>query len=977
MKSFLFTLALSLLIPFIALSQWSTDPAVNNAINNMSGEQAIPKIATCSNGYSYIASFSVENGNYNMRMQRVNAQGVPQWADDGILISDNAQDTWLTDWDMCVDNANYAILAFPDIRTGTTNIVAYRISPSGSFAWGDDGIVLSTGDGNYSPTVSVTSAGNAIVAWSQDAVAHYQKITASGNLPWGSSGFMLSQTGYTFASPQTMPVGTDEFLMKYFRDQGSYPNLTREVYVQRYNAGGSAVWSSAATVSNAGGISPWTQDLPFINDGSDGCYIAWHDDRDNNLLSSTYVNHISSTGTVLFQANGVEASTMGGRNHFYPQLALPPGSSNVYVFWNEMDGDQNNRGIYGQKLSSTGTRLWATTGMVFIEISPTDVYPEAARNSPTDVVLFYSIATGGSNYDLKAFRVNSDGAYMWSPSSKPICTAASSKVHVYTNNFANNQWIQAWEDNRDGETDLYAQNIQLDGSLGPYDPQEGTIEGTVTLVGGTADVTQVTVTAGESSTNPDENGFYSMVVTQGTYQVIGNLVGYIPDTVNSVTVVTGETTNGVDLTLEALPTGFIFGNVTLNGGTGDVTDVQVVAGYHTVHPDSQGNYTMEIEIGTYDVTAGLADYLPQTDSGIVVQEGMTTIGVDFILDPVPTTGFITGNVMLSGGTGDVTQVAVTAGNVTVNPDENGDYVMEIVAGTYEVTASLAGYWTVAVTGVVVEVEQTTPDVNFILLPIPDVGYIQGSVTLIGEGDVTLATVTAGTQSTHPSSNGYYFLSVPAGTYTVTADHPYTDPESLTDIVVTAGQNTENVDFELEINRADMIVKALDGNGDPVNGVNVDINGPGFDFSGTITEDSLFFEAVSYGEYTGVATIEGWEQATVTDTINAEDHDIIFNLIPVGIDEKDASLLNLNVSPNPSHGNVSITFGLDGASNITLDVYSQQGQLIRRLSEGKMAAGNHRIEWNGADNAGQTVNKGTYLVVLRTGKAQASRVVIIQ
>jgi len=266
-------------------------------------------------------------------------------------------------------------------------------------------------------------------------------------------------------------------------------------------------------VANTGGISPWTQIFPFINDGSDGFYIAWHDDRDNNMLSSTWVNHVSSTGTVLFPANGVEASTMSGRNHFYPTLAMPPGSSDVFVFWNEMDADQNNRGIYGQKLTSTGTRLWASTGMVFIEISPTDVFPEAARHSPTDVVLFYSESVGGMDYYLKAFRVDANGGYVWTPTSEMICSAASSKVHVDINNFADNQWILAWEDDRDDETDVYAQNIQLDGTLGPYDPQEGTIEGVVTLVGGSANVTQVTVTAGDVTTHPDNTGFYSMIIT--------------------------------------------------------------------------------------------------------------------------------------------------------------------------------------------------------------------------------------------------------------------------------------------------------------------------------------------------------------------------------------------------------------------------------------------------------------------------------
>jgi hypothetical protein len=976
MKNYFFFAVFSLWLSLTALGQWSTDPAENNPINTLTGEQAIPKIATCPNGDTYIASFSSESGNYNVRMQRLNAQGVTQWATNGILISDNPQDSWLTDWDMTADNANHAILVFPDIRNGGANVVAYRISPSGGFIWGDDGIVLSTGDGNYSPKVTATSSGNAIIAWSQEDVIHVQKIGPTGSMPWGSGGIILSQTGITFSWPQLLPVGTDEFILKYFQDSGTFPAITRHVYAQKYNASGSAVWSSATVVSNAGGISPWTQIFPFINDGSDGFYIAWHDDRDNNQLASTWVNHISNAGAVLFPANGVEASTQGGRNHFYPQLALPPGSSNVFVFWNEMDGNQNDRGIYGQKITSTGTKLWAATGMIFIEISPVDVFPEAARNSPADVVVFYSQQISGMDYQLKAFRVDPDGNYMWTPDHKMICSVASEKVHVETNNFANNQWIMSWEDDRSSDRDIYAQNIQLDGSLGPYDPQEGVIEGMVTLVGGSADVTQVMVTAGDFSTNPDATGFYSMVVTQGTYQVIGNLGGYVADTVNGVVVVVGQTTDDVDLTLQALPTGYITGNVSLSGGTGDVTEVEVVAGYHVVNPDSNGDYIMEIEIGTYDVTAALAEYIPDVDSGIVVFEGMTTVGVDFILDPVPTTGFITGIVILDGGAGDVTQVDVTAGDVTVNPGEDGVYLLEIVPGTYEVTASLAGYLTGVVSGVVVVVEQTTPDVDFYLYQIPDVGYIEGFVTLVnGTGDVTEATVSAAGQFTHPMENGYYFLGLSEGTYTVTASHPYSLSDSITGVTVIMGQTVSDIDFELEIVRCDLVCKAFDQWGFPLEDIDVEITGPEGTLTGTITGDSLIFENAAYGSYNGTAWMEGEDPVYVTDEINETDHDIIFVFNFIGIDDKSLPEKSLLISPNPSSGNVLISFEQEEAEFITVLIYSSNGQLIKTLADQKFDAGLHQLQWDGTGESGQAVAAGVYTVVMKTSQGKAAKVLI--
>ncbi len=966
------------LSPLVSLAQWSTDPAVNNPINIMSGEQAIPKIATCPNGDTYIASFSNESGNYNVRMQRLNAQGVPQWTTNGILISDNQQATWLTDWDMAADNANHAILVFPDTRNGGANVVAYRISPTGSFLWGDDGIVLSTGDGNYSPKVTVTAAGNAIIAWPQEDVIHVQKIGPTGAMPWGSAGITLSQTGITFSWPQLLPVGSDEFIMKYFQDSGTFPAITRHVYAQKYNAAGSGVWSSPTVVSNAGGITAWTQIFPFVNDGSDGFYICWHDDRDNNMLASTWVHHISNAGAPLFPANGVEASTMGGRNHFYPYLDLPPGSSDVFVFWNEMDADQNNRGIYGQKLSSAGSRLWVTTGKVFIEISPTDVLPDGVRHSPTDVVVFYEESMGGSNYQLKAMRVDANGDYIWTPSSKTICSVASAKVHTEVNNFANNQWILSWEDDRNGQSDIYAQNIQLDGSLGPYDPQEGTIEGMVTLVGGSGNVTQVTVTAGDITTNPDATGFYSMEVTHGTYDVIGTMAGYYPDTAFNVVVVTGQTTEDVDLSLQALPTGFISGNVTLNGGSGNVTEVVVSAGNHTVNPDSNGDYIMVIEIGTYDVTASLEDYLPETNSGIIVVEGMTTGDVDFELGLVPTTGFISGIVILQDNAGDVTLVDVTAGNVTVHPDADGYYILEITAGTYEVTASLPGFLTGVVPGVVVVVEETTPDIDFFLYLAPDVGYINGTVTLVnGEGDVTQAVVSAGDQTDSPNESGYYFLALPAGTYTVTASHPYTETDSLTGIVVVNSQTTENVDFELEIQRCDLSCKAVDQWGDILTDVGLDIIGPEGLLSGTITGDSLVFMNVPYGMYAGTAwLLSSPDTAYTNDEIDMTDHNLEFVFIIGGInDAKYQADYALAVSPNPSSGNTVISFKLNDPDVISVKIYSRNGQLIRTLAGNNFDAGQHQISWNVNDDSGNPVAAGAYTVVLQTSRGKAAKVLI--
>ncbi len=463
-------LMLCMLTSFTLQAQWSSDPNQNLAVSDEAGEQTIPKIATSPAGISYISWYSNEGGNYNMRLQRFDVYGNKQWADEGLLISNNTSMTWLTDYDMCVDSTDCAIIVFQDIRTGDNNIFAYRIDTSGAFLWGADGLQLSNSSAfDAAPKVTVTGNNDAVIAWEADGVIIRQKISPGGSLLWGNNGISMTGTN-SYKWPQLLPVGSDDVIMKFFEDIGPPNAPDRYVYAQRYDDNGNAVWAQACTVSDALGISAWTQIFPFINDGQDGFYMAWHDDRDNNMLSSVYVQHIDPQGDPVFTNNGIEVATMSGRNRFYAQLALPPSSDNIYIFWNEMDANQNNRGIYGQKINQDGNREWTNNGMTFISLSPTDIYPFAARQSSEDMIVFYEEALGGNSYSIKAMRIDTTGSFVWGGQSITMCSVASEKLHSVANNFNYGQWIATWGDGRNSSRDIYGQNIQLDGSLGSIPP---------------------------------------------------------------------------------------------------------------------------------------------------------------------------------------------------------------------------------------------------------------------------------------------------------------------------------------------------------------------------------------------------------------------------------------------------------------------------------------------------------------------------
>jgi hypothetical protein len=84
-------------------------------------------------------------------------------------------------------------------------------------------------------------------------------------------------------------------------------------------------------------------------------------------------------------------------------------------------------------------------------------------------------------------------------------------------------------------TDIYIDDLSITGITNP-----GTIAGTVTLQGGTGNVTEALIQTGAYSTHPQANGAYTMPIAAGTYTVTCSLFGYANATQN-VTITAGQT----------------------------------------------------------------------------------------------------------------------------------------------------------------------------------------------------------------------------------------------------------------------------------------------------------------------------------------------------------------------------------------------------------------------------------------------------
>ncbi|MBS3741218.1 MAG: carboxypeptidase regulatory-like domain-containing protein, partial [Candidatus Cloacimonetes bacterium] len=341
----------------------------------------------------------------------------------------------------------------------------------------------------------------------------------------------------------------------------------------------------------------------------------------------------------------------------------------------------------------------------------------------------------------------------------------------------------------------------------------GTIQGNVTVADTVQDLTEVEVTAGDVTSNPDTFGNYSLSIQPGTYDVTASLTDYADSTLTDVVVIENADTTGIDFMLEPLP-GEITGTVSLANRVGNITDVEVSAGGITVNPDTNGVYSITIEEGTYDVVASLTNYEDSTITDVEALKNQTTSGIDFTLQPLP--GSISGTVSLANRLGNITEVEITAGDVTVNPDSTGNYSMTIAPGTYDVSASLANYVDSTITDVVVLENQSTTDVNFTLIAMP--GTISGTVSLATrDWTITEAEVTAGGVTVNPDSTGAYSLGLQPGTYDVNASLTNYMDTTVSDVQVIENQDTTGVDFTMEAAYGSIegVVTLIGGTGDVV------------------------------------------------------------------------------------------------------------------------------------------------------------------
>ena len=488
-----------LLVATASLSaQFPATSATNAPIANASGDQAVPKLAVTADGGSWIAWFDGSVGGYAVRIQRLDRNGYEQFPHNGLLVSSNPQSTSLVDWDLITDSSGNAVLTFTDTRAGgDLDVYAYRISPSGQFLWGANGIALSN-DAHYeaNPVVAEMTDGSFVFAWMRSvtgAVARLgvQRLDPSGLPQLGANGIEIF--GGTTDDPGfvgIVPSVNGHFILTWIRDITPF-SAPRHLWAQRYDSAGTPQWGTAPVqVFNSSAL-PIAYKPDMIPDGSGGAWLAWHVSVGSFYQSR--VQRLDAAGAEVFAHNGVEISLEPNRSDFNPSIVPLAGTGDVIVFYNKRDAGQAQWGIGGQRVTATGSLAWGTNGIEYVPFDSTvEEVPRAVATS-NGAMCFVEQGVPGQNAGvngLVGFRVDGAGTPLWTPTVLTVAATPSGKDKLRVAPVPGDGAVLVWNDSRTDINDVYAQSVRGDGGLGPL-PASFTAYGcglnpsnSLTLVGG-------------------------------------------------------------------------------------------------------------------------------------------------------------------------------------------------------------------------------------------------------------------------------------------------------------------------------------------------------------------------------------------------------------------------------------------------------------------------------------------------------------
>ena len=304
------------------------------------------------------------NGNQDIYAQRIDSTGKPLWAANGVPVYRGDGDQY--DPVLIADGEGGAIFAWWDISTPDWNIFAQRLSAAGKPIWhsvdGGEGtpVPICTAIGNQGAPVAVSDEnGGVFFIWSDyrndpnfytRAELYAQHLTAQGAALWEKDGISVCELRANQQQPDCIPDGSGGFIVTWWDDR----NIFADIYAQRINAKGEALWNdgnaqfqkAGVPICTAAGVQRLPQLVPTDAGGAIVYWLDYREDFGDSTEDAIYAQRINGDGKPLWEINGV-AVCRAPKAQITPR-AIGTGTNAAIVVWGDARGADED--IYIQRI---------------------------------------------------------------------------------------------------------------------------------------------------------------------------------------------------------------------------------------------------------------------------------------------------------------------------------------------------------------------------------------------------------------------------------------------------------------------------------------------------------------------------------------------------------------------------------------------------------------------------------------------------
>ena len=298
------------------------------------GEQHDPRILLCEGGEVIVTWEDSRSGNYDIYAQRFDGDGNPLWTVDGVAVCTAANDQNIPD--LVSDDAGGAIIAWDDRRNGNWDIYVQRIDADGNSLWASNGVAACVDEADQTgPRIASNMTGGAYITWTDyrgygtpgTSDVYAQDIDSNGYGHWFfyPDGMWIAGSGqYTEARPQIVSDGAGGAIIAWFQDMPGAAGAR----AQRISEGAQSLWG------HGGGVPLCNADIDYeglsiVPDGEGGVYAAWMDYRNGG--TDVYVQRTDADGNILWSPNGT--NICAGPGEIANVGLAPDESGGIVVAW--------------------------------------------------------------------------------------------------------------------------------------------------------------------------------------------------------------------------------------------------------------------------------------------------------------------------------------------------------------------------------------------------------------------------------------------------------------------------------------------------------------------------------------------------------------------------------------------------------------------------------------------------------------------